>query len=95
MRKILGLAAVACLAFGCQIANSIDRSVDCNDICNRYASCYDSSYNVAACRQRCEAQATSDGGRSTAPTECDTCLDTHACVESVFSCADECYPIIP
>ena len=92
MRNILSfmLASSVVLSAGC-IAE-IDERVDCNNLCNRYQSCFDSAYDTAACRTRCQTLV--DGADPSAANQCDACLGAESCVGS-FTCADECYGLLP
>jgi hypothetical protein len=97
MREIriqLGIIVLCALGgVGCQSGpiHDIDVEVDCNDLCNRYRDCYDSSYDVVACRNRCDETNNTDPASA---NECDTCLDSRSCTEA-FACADECYGLLP
>lgn len=92
MNSFVALLLFVCLGHGCA---EIDESVDCNDVCNRYQSCYDSSYDTAACRDRCETLVDAEGGDPRAANECDTCMDDRSCASAVFSCAAPCAGILP
>ena len=94
-RYVLGLVALLGLAAtGCQSGpiHDLDVEVDCNNLCNRYRDCFDSTYDVVACRNRCDETNNVDPQSA---NECDTCLDPRACTEVVFACGDECYGLIP
>ena len=97
MRIALVLSSLLSFAFigGCNPITEIDQTVDCNDVCNRYQSCFDASYDVAACRNRCEGLVDADGGRPRAANDCDTCMDDRSCVSAVFSCGVPCAGILP
>ena len=82
---IAGLFWLASTHTGCDVPNPIQ---------DRYRDCWDSSYDVGACRDRCEGYVDADGGMSWTADACDSCLDAHACSES-FACIAECSPILP
>jgi len=94
--QIFALFLLSPLALvACGVAETIDQDVDCRNVCDRYQSCYDSSYDTAACRDRCHNVVDGDGGRSYAANECDTCMDDRSCAAAVFGCAAPCAGILP
>ncbi len=87
----LALLLFTVSASGCNAVHDLDVEVDCNNVCQRYRDCWDSSYDVVACRTRCDEFNNND--RRSA-NECDTCLDSRACAES-FACGGVCQGILP
>ncbi len=95
LTSFLLIARLGSLGAGCSATTEIDEEVDCRDVCNRYQSCYDSSYDTAACRDRCGALVDAVGGDPRAANECDTCMDDRSCFSAVFNCAQPCEGILP
>lgn len=74
---------------------AIDNAFDCDAICNRYKSCFDSSYDVAACAQRCRSDSRSDADYKRRADVCNACIDDRSCSESTFNCGSSCGGIVP
>lgn len=83
------LFAIAC--FGCTEA---DELLDCNDICERYQDCEETSFNVGACRDRCEDDADKAEAFKTVVDECEKCLGDRAC-DGAFEACPMCAGIVP
>lgn len=82
-------------AGGCSAEDVISNTIDCNDVCSRYKDCFDSDYDVSACTQECEDDASSDADKERRLEECDDCIDGLSCTETVFECSGECAGIVP
>lgn len=80
--------------FGVNGCDSVDTTIDCNQICNRYKDCIDIDYDTSACRNRCESNA-DDRDYSDKVNNCQTCIDERSCADSTFRCASECSNIVP
>jgi hypothetical protein len=89
---VLGLAGFAfCSAAACDDAkDEIENTITCADVCERYQECVDADYDVAACTDRCEDDASSSETRESRLEECDACIEDRSCVGSAFACATEC-----
>ncbi len=90
-KKTLCLVGLLKAVAGCRGVDRIDQAVDCNNICSRYRDCFSQSYDVNACKDRCEMMIDSNPRGADL---CVTCLDNRSCLESVFPCSSECAPII-
>ena len=90
LKNVLFFALLAGSALsGCK---AIDQAIDCNAICTRYSDCFDESYDVGACKNRCEDMIDSNPHGA---DDCASCIDDRSCSEAIFPCADECSGIIP
>ena len=80
------------MSSGC---DSINRSVDCQDICARYSDCFDSTYDVSACQSRCDDSATNNANFDQQVKNCSNCIDDRSCTSTAFACTLECSGIVP
>ena len=88
---LLSLTGVACSA-----ADPITNKFDCHDICQRYADCFDSSYDVDACKDRCESDASNSDTKQSKLDACHDCIGDHdSCVKDIASCGDDCSAFVP
>lgn len=72
---------------------AIDRTTDCSSICNKYKDCIDGDYDVDACESDCTDMVSEE--ETSDIDMCKDCVDDNSCVDSVFSCTDECAGIVP
>ncbi|MBL8682494.1 MAG: hypothetical protein JNK05_25225 [Myxococcales bacterium] len=86
-------AALASLSLnGC---SAIDNAFDCNAVCVRYRDCVDSTYDVAACRSRCDTKGNGSAAGRSEVNRCEACLNGMSCVGSAFQCGVQCSGIVP
>jgi len=88
---ISGFATVACG----DAADAVTNTITCGDVCDRYAECFDRNYDVDACVDRCENDATADEEKEAELEECEACIDDESCTSSLFECAAECGQFVP
>lgn len=82
----LSLTGVACSA-----ADPITNKWDCRDVCQRYADCFDSSYDVDACKDRCESDASNSDDKQNKLDDCHDCIGDHdSCVDDISHCSSSC-----
>jgi len=83
---VLSLTGVACSA-----ADPITNKWDCNDVCKRYSSCFDSDYDVEACRDRCESDASNSDAKQDKLDACHDCIgENDSCVKDLAECSGSC-----
>jgi len=88
--QIASLALVNCSDSVDEVTNNIT----CNGVCERYKDCFDGNYEVDACTNKCESDATASEEKERRLELCDNCIEDRSCTES-FGCADECGGIVP
>ena len=93
--RILRMAAAALALSGCAVVQKIDSAIDCNGICERYSGCYDKKYDVAACAERCRAQASAHPDYRRKADMCNACITERSCVSATFACLTECASVVP
>jgi hypothetical protein len=97
-RRIGAFACVTiglCAVLACDDASdAIENTITCADVCERYRDCLDDDYDVSACTDRCEADASSDEDKEARLEECDECIEDRSCTGAVFACAAECAGVI-
>lgn len=76
-------------------ADEITNSITCGDVCQRYSDCFDEDYDVEACTDRCEDEATPDEEKEAELEECDACIDDESCTGALFECTAECGQFVP
>jgi len=82
----LSLTGVACSA-----ADPITNKWDCHDVCQRYADCANSDYDVDACKDRCESDASNSDDKQNKLDECHDCIGDHdSCVDDIAHCSSSC-----
>lgn len=85
------------LASGCteEATDPIVNRITCADVCNRYQECFDEDYDVEACTDRCEDDATAREDKEDQLEECDACIDDESCASATFGCASQCVQFVP
>jgi hypothetical protein len=87
---VLSLTGVACSA-----ADPITNKWDCHDVCQRYANCLDSNYDVGACRDRCESDASNSDSKQNKLDDCHDCIgENDSCVDDIAECSSSCSTFI-
>jgi hypothetical protein len=79
---------------GCS-TDEIENRITCADVCNRYQECFDDDYDVSACVDRCEDEATANEQKERRLEACDDCMDNESCVSAVFECGTACGEFVP
>ncbi len=74
---------------------AIDNAFDCNAVCSRYRDCVDTTYDVAACRTRCDSKGNGSAAGRSEVNRCEACLNGMSCVGSAFQCGVQCSGIAP
>jgi hypothetical protein len=88
-------AGLFCLsAVGCS-TDEIENRITCADVCNRYQECIDDDYDVSACVDRCEDDATANEEKERRLEACEACIDDESCASAVFECTTECAQFVP
>jgi len=93
--------AFVCLAFAltgvaCSAADPITNKWDCHDICQRYAGCFDSHYDVDACKDRCESDASNSDAKQKKLDDCHDCIGANdSCVDDIAKCSTSCGTFVP
>lgn len=89
-------AGLLCVgAVGCNATDEIENRITCSDVCNRYKECFDDDYDVSACVNRCEDDATADEEKEQRLEVCEACIDDESCTSAVFECAADCAQFVP
>jgi hypothetical protein len=91
---LCGLSLVAVVACG-DDADEITNTITCGDVCQRYADCFDDDYDVEACTDRCEDDATPDEEKEAELEECDACIEDQSCTGALVECTAECAQFVP
>ena len=89
---VLSLSAV-----GCSAADPITNKFDCHDVCQRYSDCFpDLSYDVDACKSRCESDASNSDLKQAKLDDCHDCIGANSsCVKDIANCASSCGAFVP
>lgn len=100
MTTVRTLLASCCLVCASSIAcgddaDEIVNTITCGDVCERYADCFDEDYDVDACTEECENEATPDEEKEAELEECHACIDDESCTSAVFECTTECAQFVP
>lgn len=74
---------------------AIDNVFDCNAVCTRYRDCVDTTYDVGACRSRCDTKGNASAAGRSEVNRCEACLNGMSCVGSAFQCGVQCSGIVP
>ena len=83
---VLALGGVACSA-----ADPITNKWDCHDVCQRYADCVNDNYDVSACQDRCEHDASASDKKQNKLNDCHDCIgENSSCVSDIASCTSSC-----
>lgn len=93
-RFAMSLILLASLA-GLTACDSIDNSIDCNQVCTTYSDCFDSDYDVESCTSKCEDNAGMDADFENKLETCESCIEDQSCTEATFECATSCVGIVP
>lgn len=90
---VLSFAAAACS----DTVDPVTNHFDCNDICESWKSCSkDDGYDVDACRDRCEKDASDNDNKQTKLDNCHKCLDDNDnCLSEATMCATSCSAFVP
>ena len=81
------------LANGCGTADEV---FDCQSVCNRYHDCYNADYDVDACRDRCESDASNSDDKQNKLDACHDCIgDQNSCVSDIANCVQSCRAFVP
>jgi hypothetical protein len=89
---LLFASGASVLSSGCSTADNL---FDCQAVCTRYRDCFSSSYDVAACRNRCRSNSEADPSVQQKADQCQACIDDKSCAAATFSCTTECAAIVP
>ena len=82
----LSLTGVACSA-----ADPITNKWDCHAVCQRYADCVNSNYDVNACKDRCESDASNSDAKQNKLDDCHDCIgENDSCVDDIANCSSSC-----
>jgi hypothetical protein len=95
MNKVWLIPLGLFLAYGCDAADDIEATIDCDSVCSRYSECFDRNYDVSACRNRCEDSIDTGDLAQSNLDDCENCIDDRSCADATFSCATECISIVP
>jgi hypothetical protein len=79
---------------GCS-TDEIENRITCADVCNRYQECFDDDYDVSACVDRCEDDATADEEKEQRLETCEACIDDESCASALFECSTDCGQFVP
>jgi hypothetical protein len=94
--KIFVLTATAFLSLiPLSACNRVQTHFDCLQVCQRYSDCFDKSYDVGACKDRCEAMPGTADQRQEIADDCEDCLDNQSCISGQFACGNACQTIVP
>ena len=92
----LALLLASMVAGACSAADPITNKFDCNDVCQRYADCFNHSYDVGACRSRCESDASNSDAKQRKLDDCHDCIGSaSSCVADIADCAPSCGNFVP
>ena len=80
----------------CSAADPVTNKFDCKDVCQRYADCFDHNYDVDACRNRCESDASNSDEKQNKLDACHDCIgDQSSCVSDIAKCTTSCASFVP
>ncbi|MES1173630.1 MAG: hypothetical protein ABUL62_04805 [Myxococcales bacterium] len=83
---LLSLSGVACSA-----ADPITNKFDCKDVCQRYADCVNNGYDVSACDDRCQSDASNSDAKQQKLDDCHDCIGSNdSCVKDIAECSSSC-----
>lgn len=92
----IGFAFAALISgLGVSGCNNIDNAFDCSSICDKYHDCYDNDYDRSDCYSRCRDDSKHDDTFRKQADRCESCIDNKSCVDTAFSCGDDCAGIVP
>ena len=98
MLRLAPLALLVLLAsnMACSAADPLTNRWDCQAICQRYADCFNHSYDVDACKDRCESDASNSDSKQNKLDDCHDCIgDQTSCVEDIANCSNSCGAFVP
>ena len=88
----LSFTGVACS----DTVDPITNHFDCHDVCERYKDCFKADYDVDACQDKCESDASNSDTKQNRLDDCSDCLgDSDSCVEDVATCSTSCGAFVP
>lgn len=90
----VGLALVGYGLVGCEDDAEVVNSITCGDVCERYQECIDEDFDIVACTDGCEANASAVTAQEQRLEDCDACLNGVSCEEGVFMCTNRCVGVI-
>lgn len=92
----VALLALTLASVGCSAADPITNKYDCQNVCQRYADCFDNDYDVGACRDRCESDASNSDQKQDKLDDCADCIgEQSSCVEDIAECTTSCGAFVP
>ena len=81
---------------GCSAADPITNHFDCKTVCQRYADCFNHDYDVDACKDRCESDASNSDDKQNKLDDCHDCIgDADSCAEDITKCTSSCSAFVP
>jgi hypothetical protein len=92
------LTVVSVTGLGCDdgAVDRIDNRIDCRAICDKYEECVDDDFDVDECKDDCRQNALDDNEFESKVDRCSDCVTgDDSCVETAWSCTDECVGIVP
>jgi len=101
--RTLAVLLVSTVAFGAgagcifddDFLDPLTGDLRCHDVCESYEECVDPTYDVAACRSRCQDETEVDDDLAERLGECDDCLDDHFCGDGLYPCSGVCAGFVP
>lgn len=97
MSKTLPLAFVlfALSGVACSSADPITNKFDCKDVCQQYADCFNHDYDVDACNDRCQSDASNSDAKQQKLDDCHDCIGSNdSCVKDFANCSTSCATFI-
>lgn len=96
IKPLLIAFGVSLFGVSCSAADPITNKFDCKDVCQRYADCFDHNYDVDACRNRCESDASNSDDKQKKLDDCHDCIgDQSSCVSDIAKCSTSCASFVP
>ena len=87
---LLSLSGVACSA-----ADPITNKFDCKSVCQHYADCFDHNYDVNACNDRCQSDASNSDDKQQKLDGCHDCIGSNdSCASDFANCSTSCATFI-
>jgi len=78
-------------AAACSAADPITNKFDCKDVCQRYADCFDHDYDVDACDNRCQSDASNSDDKQQKLDDCHDCIGSNdSCASDFAKCSTSC-----
>jgi hypothetical protein len=100
-RYFMGAALAAFLSLGAASGCSDNGSTEtlrtgdhCGDACERYATCFNTSFDVNACENNCEARLNDSSVTVQTTDDCLNCIGASVCSAATYNCDNLCNSII-